>query len=177
MKRGCAATFALALAAVLVMSPAGAEQARDNLSRAAVFLAAADYRHAIEMCQKEVEEAPSAESYVYLTYAYHALNGYLDHLAKTEQWVKVEQLYVNLAFHDIDALTDPPGILARMAKEIISESAGRQADVTAAMAARLNESTTNRLWKEQTAWRAVKPDSWWAAPPPQWKWDTAGSRR
>jgi len=170
MKRVIEAAIGLALVAALAAPAADAEQVRNNLSRAAVFLAAADYRHAVEMCQKEVEEAPSAESYVYLTYAYHALNGYLDHLAKTEQWVKVEQLYVNLAFHDLDALTDPPGILARMAKEIIYESAGRQADVTAAMAARLDEAAVDRLWKQQTAWRKARPDSWWAGAPPEWGW-------
>lgn len=169
MNRSVRVAVGLALVALLA-APAGAEQARNNLSRATVFLAAADYRHAVEMCQNEVAEAPSAESYVYLTYVYHALNGYLDHLAKTEQWVKVEQLYVNLAFQDVDALTDPPSILARMAKEIIYESAGRQADVAAAMAARLDEAATNRLWKQQTAWRAARPDSWWSGPPPEWKW-------
>ncbi len=149
---------------------AAAEPARDNLKRATVFLAAGDYRHAIEACQKEVEVAPSAASYVYLTYVYHALNGYLDHLAKTEQWVKVEQLYVNLAFRDLDSLTNPPDILARIAKEIIHESADRQADVAAAMAARLDEATVARLWKQQTAWRAAKPDTWWAGAPPEWGW-------
>lgn len=147
-----------------------AERARDNLKRAKVFLAAGDYRHAIEACQKEVEEAPTAESYVYLTYVYQALNGYVDHLAKTEQWVKVEQLYVNLAFRDIDALTNPPDVLARMAKEIIHESADRQADVSAAMATRLDDAATVRLWKQQTAWRAARPDSWWAGVPPEWNW-------
>jgi hypothetical protein len=160
----------LALLANLAAPPAGGEQTRNNLSRAKVFLAAGDYRHAVEMCQKEVEEAPSAESYVYLTYAYHALNGYLEHLAKTEQWVKVEQLYVNLAFRDLDALTNPPDILARIAKEIIYESANRQADASAAMAARLNEAATARLWRQQTAWRAARPDSWWTGPPPEWNW-------
>ena len=78
------------LAAWLLMTGAAdsvtaAERTRDNLKQAKVFLSAGDYRHVIEACQKEVEEAPSAESYVYLTYAYHALNGYLDHLARTEQ--------------------------------------------------------------------------------------------
>jgi hypothetical protein len=163
----------LVLLSVLAALPSGAEQGRSDssrLSRAKVFLAAGDYRHAIEMCQKEVEAAPSAESYVYLTYAFHALNGYLDHLAGTDQWVKVEQLYVNLAFRDLDALTNPPDILARMAKEIMHESAGRQADVSAAMAARLDEAVTNRLWKQQTAWRTARPDSWWAGPPPEWNW-------
>lgn len=170
MKRYAGLAVCLALLAGGAGSPVMAEPARNNLSRAKVFLAAGDYRHAIEMCQKEVEEAPSAESYVYLTYVHHALNGYLDHLARTDQWVKVEQLYVNLAFRDLDALTNPPDILARIAKEIIHESADRQADVTAAMAARLNEAATNRLWKQQTAWRAAKPDSWWAGPPPEWGW-------
>jgi len=164
------AALCLTLLAGTVDPPPGAEQGRDHLRRARVFLAAGDYRHAIDMCQKEVEEAPSAESYVYLTYAYHALNGYLDHLARTEQWVKVEQLYVNLAFRDPEALTNPPDILARMAKEIIHESAGRQADASAAMAARLDEAATNRLWKQQTAWRAARPDSWWSGPPPEWRW-------
>jgi hypothetical protein len=177
MTRGSEAVIGLVLVAILAASAAVAEQARTNLSRAAVFLSAADYRHAVEMCQKEVEEAPSAESYVYLTYVYHALNGYLDHLAKTEQWVKVEQLYVNLAFRDLDALTDPPDILARMAKEIIHESANRQSDATAAMAVRLDEAAVDRLWKQQTAWRKARPDSWWAGAPPEWKWEAAGSRR
>jgi hypothetical protein len=168
--RGLSAVLSVALLTFVVGVPVGADEGRSNLSRAKVFLAAGDYRHAIEMCQKEVEEAPSADSYVYLTYVYHALNGYLDHLAKAEQWVKVEQLYVNLAFRDLDALTNPPDVLARMAKEIIHESADRQADVNAAMAARLNEASTARLWKQQTTWRAAKPESWWAGPPPEWKW-------
>jgi len=168
--RGLGAVASLALLTVIMSVPVAAEEGQSNLSRAKVFLAAGDYRHAIEMCQKEVTEAPSADSYVYLTYVYHALNGYLDHLAKTEQWVKVEQLYVNLAFRDLDALTNPPDVLARMAKEIIHESVDRQADVSAAMAARLNEATTARLWKQQTAWRVAKPNSWWAGPPPEWGW-------
>jgi tetratricopeptide (TPR) repeat protein len=165
-----AAVACLALSAGMMALPAEAEQGRNHLGRARIFLAAGDYAQAIAMCRKEVEEAPSAESYVYLTYAYHALNGYLDHLAKTDQWGKVEQLYVNLAHRDLDALTNPPDILARMAKEIIHESAGRQADVSAAMAARLDEAGTNRLWKQQTAWRAARPDAWWAGVPPEWKW-------
>lgn len=45
-----------------------------HLERAAVFLKAGDYRHALEACQAEVKDRPSARSYVYLTYAYHALD-------------------------------------------------------------------------------------------------------
>ena len=154
----------------MLLASGGATQGQSRLAQAKVFLAAADYRRAIEACQQEFSDAPSAESYVNLTYACHALNGYLDHLAATEQWVKVEQLYVNLAFRDIDALTNPPDILVRMAKEIIHESAERQADVSAAMAVRLNEAATATLWKQQAAWRAARPTAWWAGAPPEWKW-------
>ena len=74
--------------------------ARDQLSplqRAKIFLQAADYRRAIEACQEEVRLHPSAAGYVYLTYVYLALDRYLDHLAKTDQWVTVELVYLNLA--------------------------------------------------------------------------------
>ena len=55
-----------------------------HLQRATVFLNAGDYRQAVEACQAEVREAPSVRSYVFLTYVYHALNGYLEHLASTD---------------------------------------------------------------------------------------------
>jgi tetratricopeptide (TPR) repeat protein len=170
MMPGIAILMSLLLTLLPTFSGSRAEQIRNNLARAKVFLAAGDYRRAIEMCQKEVEEAPSAESYVYLTYVYQALNGYLDHLAKTEQWVKIEQLFVNLAFRDLDALTDPPDMLVRMAKELIAESAGRQADVAAAMAMRLDQGRATRLWQQQAAWRAARPETWWMGPPPEWGW-------
>ena len=141
-----------------------------HLERAAVFLKAGDYRQALEACQVEVKDAPSARSYVYLTYAYHALDGYLQHLANTDQWVRVEQLYVNLSMGRIEDLLDPPDVLARIAKEVIQQAVQRQADVTAAMAARLDESLVKRLWEEQTAWRQARPDDWWSGAPPQWQW-------
>jgi len=46
-------------------------------------------------------------------------------------------------------LLDSPDILARIAKELIQASARKQSDVSAAMAARLDERTVARLWKEQ----------------------------
>lgn len=141
-----------------------------QLARAAVFLRAADYRQALEACQEEVKQAPSARSYVYLTYAYHALDGYLQHLANTDQWVRVEQLYVNLSTGRVEDLLDPPDVLARIAKEVIQQAVQRQADVTAAMAARLDESLVKRLWQEQTAWRQARPDDWWSGAPPEWQW-------
>ena len=41
------------------------------------FSTAADYRRAIEACQQDVTEHPSADSYVHLTYVYQALVAYL----------------------------------------------------------------------------------------------------
>lgn len=146
------------------------EQSKDHLHRAKVFLAAADYRHALEACLQELAASPSAESYVYVTYVYHAIDGYIEHLANTDRWVGIEQLYVNLTFQGPQDLVDPPEVLARIAKEIIQGSAQRQSDVTAAMAARLDEAAVARLWKQQKAWRVAKPDQWWAGVPPEWNW-------
>lgn len=107
---------------------------------------------------------------MYLTYAYHALDGYLQHLANTDQWVRVEQVYLNLSTGRVEDLLDPPDVLARIAKELIQQAVQRQADVTAAMAARLDEPLVNQLWQEQTAWRQARPGEWWSAAPPQWQW-------
>lgn len=142
-----------------------------SLQRAKVFLKAGDYRRAVEACQAEVQASPSAQSYVYLTYVYHALNGYLEHLAAADQWVRVEQLYLNLATGRPEDLVDPPEVLARIAKELIQQAVQRQADVTAAMAARLDEASVNRLWQEQTAWRQARPTDWWSGVPPEWRWE------
>ncbi|MCC2642150.1 MAG: exported protein of unknown function [Nitrospira sp.] len=148
-----------------------AAERSSHLQRAKVFLKAGDYRHAVEACQAELQDAPSARSYVYLTYVYHALDGYLEHLASTDQWVRVEQLYVNLATGRTEDLVDPPDVLARIAKELIQQAVQRQADVTAAMAARLDDTLVNRLWKEQTAWRQARPADWWSGAPPEWQWE------
>lgn len=152
-------------------SLSAAQQQSSHLQRAAVFLKAGDFRNAVEACQAEVREVPSARSYVFLTYVYHALDGYLDHLATTDQWVRVEQLYLNLATARTEDLLDPPDVLARIAKELIQQAVQRQADVTAAMAARLDEGLTKQLWQEQNAWRRARPADWWFAAPPQWQWE------
>ncbi|MFM8551340.1 MAG: hypothetical protein ACKOCD_03370, partial [Nitrospiraceae bacterium] len=169
-KLGAMLVLACLLAPAAQGSAASSEQPREHLKRAKVFLAAADYRHAIEACQKAVEEAPSAHAYVYLTYAYQALDGYVEAMAKADRWVAVEQLHLNLATQDARDLTDPPDVLARIAKELIQESARRQSDVTAAMATRLDKAETERLWKQQTAWRTAHPDDWWSGVPSEWKW-------
>ena len=162
--------LALWMGAAAGLAQASSERPRDHLKRAKVFLAAGDYRRALEACQREVAEAPSAQSYVYLTYVYQAIDGYLEHLSKVDQWVAVEHLYFDLAGGDVHSLLDPPDVLARIAKEIIQGGTQRQSDVHAAMAARLDVEVTNRLWKEQAAWRAARPDNWWAGVPDSWGW-------
>ncbi|WP_447972847.1 hypothetical protein [Nitrospira sp. Kam-Ns4a] len=165
------------LASLLCVAPAqaGPSEARSDdgpghLKKAKIFLAAGDYRRAVEACQRQVDEFPSAESYVYLTYVYHALDGYLDHLAKNDRWVQVGQLYLNLAFRGSEDLVDPPDVLARIAKEVIQDSVRQQSDISAAMAARLDNQTVARLWKQQTAFRQARPESWWAGVPDEWAW-------
>ena len=140
------------------------------LRRAKVFLAAGDYRRALDACLFHLWEQPSVESYVYLTYVYHAIDGYMDHLAAKDRWVAVEHVFLNLAARGANDLIDPPDVLARMAKEIMHGALQKQADVTSAMAARLDREAVNRLWKEQTAWRNARPDDWWAGVPEAWAW-------
>ena len=148
-----------------------AAEALSHLQRAAVFLKAGDYRQAVEACREEAREVPSVRSYVYLTYVYHALDGYLEHLAKTDQWVRVEQLYLNLVTGRIEDLADPPDVLARIAKELIQQAAQRQADVTGAMASKLDDGLAKQMWSEQAAWRKTRSSDWWTGVPPEWKWE------
>ncbi len=166
------AALFLALPMVLTTNPvqASSAQSRDHLKRAKIFLAAGDYRRALEACQREVDEAPSAESYVYLTYLYQTIDGYVEHLSKTDRWVAVEHLYLNLAARGVEDLVDPPDVLARIAKEIIQGAVQKQSDVSAAMAAKLDDKTVAKLWQQQTAWRKARPDSWWAGVPDGWSW-------
>lgn len=166
----CLLACVVAVAPVSLPTTVSAGEPHDHLTRAKTFLAAADYRRAVEACLDQVKDVPSADSYVYLTYVFHAIDGYLDHLAATDRWVGVEQLYVNLTFQGPQDLVDPPEVLARIAKELIQDSVRRQSDVTAAMAARLDQARTEALWKQQAAWRRAKPDGWWAGVPAEWNW-------
>jgi tetratricopeptide (TPR) repeat protein len=140
------------------------------MHRARIYLAAGDYRRAIDACLQAVGEAPSAETYTYLTYAYHALNGYIEHLAKHDRWVAVEQLARSLLYRGPGDLTDPPEVLARIAKELMQQSVQQQADITAAMANRLGKDLVDRLWRQQSAWRAAHPEEWFYGAPPEWGW-------
>jgi hypothetical protein len=121
---------------------------RTSLAKAHIYLAAGDYRRALEVCQREIDDAPSVEAYIHLTYVFHAIDAYLDHLSKEERWNTVEQLHLNLAYKDPQDLIDPPGGLARMAKEMIQTSVHQQSDVSAAMATRLCKSEADRLWQQ-----------------------------
>jgi hypothetical protein len=141
-----------------------------NLQRAKIFLTAADYRRAIEACQQEVAEHPSAASYVYLTYVYHALDAYLASLAQADRWVAVEQLVRSLSSGRPDELIDSPDVLARIAKELLHDSAIKQADLTAAMATRLDEPRVRALWRQQQSWRDQQPERWWFGVPLEWEW-------
>ena len=141
-----------------------------HLQRAKVFLAAGDYRRAVEACRQEVQEHPSARSYLYLTYVYQALDAYVESLAKADQWVAMEHLYLNLSSGGPEELLDPPNVLARMAKEMIQASARQQADVTSELATRLDPSAVAVVWPQQTAWRKAKPGGWWFTVPPEWAW-------
>jgi len=62
---------------------------------------------------------------------------------------------------DTEDLVDPPGGLARMAKEMIQASVRQQSDVSVGMANRLNKGESDRLWIEQAQWRATNPKYWW----------------
>lgn len=139
------------------------------ITRLHTYLAAGDYRRALDTCQREIDATPSAAAYIRLTYVYHAIDAYLEHLSQEERWMAVEQLYLNLAYRDTEDLVDPPGGLARMAKEMIQTSVRQQSDVSAAMAARLDKVETDRLWIEQTEWRVENPKTWWQGLPRPWR--------
>ena len=141
-----------------------------ELARAKVFIKAGDYRRAVEACQQNIDRNPSVEAYVYLAYIYQAIDGYLAFLAKKEDYVKVEQLSLNLTAREVIDIIDPPNVMPRMAQELIHEGLRQQFDIMSSMANRLDRARTDELWIEQTAWRKAQPDSWWAGVPTEWAW-------
>ena len=147
-------------------------RAEPPLARAKVYLAAGDYRRAVEACQMNIDQSPSVESYVYLIYVYHALDGYLEWLAEHDDWVKVGQLSLSMVNRGTMDLVDPPDMLARMAKEILHEGIRQQYDVVAGMANRLDKTRADELWLEVRAWEKNHPENWWAGVPEPWQWDS-----
>ena len=109
-----------------------------------------------------------SRGYLHLAYVYQAIDAYLEQLSQDESWMAVEQLYLNLAYRHTEDLVDPPGGLARMAKEMIQTSVRQQSDLSAAMAVRLNKAESDRLWQEQTQWRVASRSTWWRALPDSW---------
>lgn len=167
---GAAFIGTLPLADVWAQSDQTAVKMNEYLARAKIYLMAGDYRRAVEACQRNIDLNPSVESYVYLAYVYQAIDGYLGALVKQEDYVRVEQLSLNLTAREIIDLIDPPNVMPRMAQELIHEGIRQQFDVTAAMANRLSRARTDELWVQQTLWRESKPDSWWAGVPDAWRW-------
>ncbi len=143
---------------------------RPYLAKAKVYLQAGDYRRAVETCQRIIDLNPTVEAYVYLAYVYEALDGYLAFLVKKEDYVKVEQLSLNLTAREVIDLIDPPNVLPRMAQELIHEGIRQQFDITAAMANRIDKMRTDELWVQQRTWREAHPDTWWSGVPPVWAW-------
>lgn len=139
-----------------------------SVEKTGLYLKAGDYRRALEVCERALQDMPSAEAYLHLTYVYQAIDAYLEQLSKDESWTAVEQLYLNLAYRHTEDLVDPPGGLARMAKEMIQTSVRQQSDLSAAMAVRLNKAGSDRLWQEQAQWRKAHPTTWWRALPDSW---------
>ncbi|HVG01326.1 MAG TPA: hypothetical protein VM842_00465, partial [Nitrospira sp.] len=139
-----------------------------EIEKTGLYLMAGDYRRALELCERTIQEVPSARAYLHLTYVYQAIDAYLEQLSKDESWTAVEQLYLNLAYRHTEDLVDPPGGLARMAKEMIQTSVRQQSDVSAAMAVRLDKTESTRLWHEQAQWRKTHPTNWWRTLPDAW---------
>lgn len=139
-----------------------------TMTKLQLYLTAGDYRRALELLQRQIDDLPSAASYVHLTYVYQAIDAYLEHLSQEERWTAVEQLHLNLAYRATEDLVDPPGGLARMAKEMIQTSVRQQSDVSAVMANRLDKAESDRLWQEQAQWRTANPKTWWQEVPKVW---------
>ena len=146
------------------------------LVRAKVYLAAGDYRRAVEACQMNIDQSPSVESYVYLIYVYHALDGYLEWLSKRDEWVKVGQLSLSMVNRGTMDLVDPSDLLARMAKELLHEGIRQQYDLVAGMANRLDRTRADEIWLEMKAWKKTHPKNWWAGVPEQWQWARDATR-
>lgn len=165
-----AAFFFPGTSSAMATAEVAEESSAFHLHKAKIYVEAGDYRRAVEACQHYLDAHPSVEGYVYLAYVYEAIEGYLEALAKKDEWVKVGQLSLNLTSRDLLDLVDPPDVLPRMAREIIGEGVRQQFDVTASMANRLDRARTEELWAQQRAWREADPDRWWAGVPAAWGW-------
>ena len=141
-----------------------------HLHRAKVYLAAGDYRRAVEACQEYLDDYPSVEGYVYLAYVYEAIEGHLAALQKKDDWVKVGQIALNLTSRELLDIIDPPNVMPRMAREMIHEGLRQQFDIASSMANRLDKERTDEMWVQQADWRKAHSDDWWTGVPEEWDW-------
>ena len=156
---------------VEVSRPAGVQaNTFTDLQRAKIYLAAGDYRRAVEACQQHIEQTPSVESYVYLIYVYHALDGYVEWLAQQDNWGDVGRVAMSMVNRGTLDLVDPPDMLSRMAKEILKEGIRQQFDIVAGTANRLNKARADEMWLERKAWQEAHPHDWWRGVPESWNW-------
>ena len=167
----CAMFCCGALVGSEVIAADGPSLFQAPLQRAKIYLAAGDYRRAVEACVLNIDTNPSVESYVYLIYVYHAISGYQEWLAQHDRWSDVGRLGVSMVDRGTIELVDPPNTLSRMSKEILDEGLRVQFDVVAGMANRLDKSRVDELWLERKAWEEAHPESWWAGVPESWNWE------
>lgn len=160
----------LCLGVSVTLASEDSGQAASPLHRAKVYLAAGDYRRAVEACQLHIDRNPSVESYVNLIYVYHAIDGYLEWLAKQDNWGEVGRLSLSMVNRGTMDLVDPPDMLSRMAKEILKEGLRQQFDIAAGMANRLDKPRADELWLQRKAWEEAHPTTWWAGVPESWNW-------
>lgn len=160
----------LGLGVSAALASDGSGRVVSPLHRAKVYLAAGDYRRAVEACQLHIDRNPSVEGYVYLIYVYHAIDGYMEWLAKQDNWGEVGRLSLSMVNRGTMDLVDPPDMLSRMAKEILKEGLRQQFDIAAGMANRLNKPRADELWLERKVWEETHPTTWWAGVPESWNW-------
>ena len=156
---------------VEVSRPAGVQaDTFTDLQRAKIYLAAGDYRRAVEACQQHIEQTPSVESYVYLIYVYHALDGYVEWLDQQDNCGDVGRVAMSMVNRGTLDLVDPQDMLSRMAKEILKEGIRQQFDIVAGTANRLNKPRADEMWLERKAWQEAHPHDWWTGVPESWNW-------
>ena len=63
-----------------------------SVERTGLVLMAGDYRRALEACEQAIQERPSAEAYLQLTYVDQAIDAYLDQLSKDDIVAKIARL-------------------------------------------------------------------------------------
>lgn len=124
----------------------GSHAAPPNFQQTKVFLVVRDFRPGIEAGWADVIERPSASRDVALTYVDHALDAYLDSLAKADRWVAVELLAQSLSAGGPEGRRSCWTFRIFSRGLLIQSSARKQVDVSAALATRLDEQAVAVSW-------------------------------